>query len=50
MANDLHLAQLKKGVKAWDKWRRRNFMLDPDLSGADLRGIELSGANFAGVN
>ncbi len=48
MANEEHLAILKKGVKAWNEWRERNIELRPDLSGADLsepfsREIELHG-------
>jgi uncharacterized protein YjbI with pentapeptide repeats len=55
MANDEHVAILKKGVAAWNAWRDENPDIRPDLSGAnlneanlneaDLRGADLSGAN-----
>ncbi|MHC4203614.1 MAG: pentapeptide repeat-containing protein [Planctomycetota bacterium] len=41
MANTEHLKILKQGVKAWNKWRRENADIEPDLSGADLRGANL---------
>jgi TIR domain/Pentapeptide repeats (8 copies) len=47
MANDEHVAILKKGVDAWNEWRRReNESLWPDLSGADLTEADLRGANL----
>ena len=45
MANPEHLAQLKKGVAAWNQWRRQNLGVVPDLFEADI-----SGANLVGVN
>jgi uncharacterized protein YjbI with pentapeptide repeats len=60
MANDEHVAMLKKGVGAWNKWRLRKRNLSPDLSGvylthdvlvgANLTGANLSGANLTGAN
>jgi hypothetical protein len=50
MANDEHVALLKKGVKAWNAWRDENPNIRPDLSNADLRGADLSGANLGGAN
>ena len=47
MANDEHVAILKKGVDAWNKWRRENPDIRPDLSGADLSEADLSEADFA---
>jgi hypothetical protein len=41
MANDDHVAQLMKGVVAWNAWRKENHVTHPDLSGADLSGAEL---------
>src|SRR5260221_18839 len=38
MANDRHVAMLKKGVDAWHAWRRANPNICPDLSGANLHG------------
>jgi hypothetical protein len=36
MANDEHVAMLKKGVAAWNEWRDKNPAIRPDLSHADL--------------
>jgi uncharacterized protein YjbI with pentapeptide repeats len=46
MANDEHVAMLKKGVAAWNEWRQRNPDIRPDLSEADLMGADLTGANL----
>jgi hypothetical protein len=37
MANDEHVALLKKGVDAWNEWRKENPEIQPDLSDANLR-------------
>src|SRR5215471_12531858 len=50
MANDEHVAILKKGVTAWNAWRRENPNIRPDLGNADLSGADLSGANLASAN
>jgi uncharacterized protein YjbI with pentapeptide repeats len=50
MANDDHIAQLMKGVAAWNAWRRENPDIRPDLSGADLEGANLSRANLSEAN
>jgi hypothetical protein len=42
MANDEHVALLKKGVDAWNAWREANNHIHPDLSGADFSGAKLS--------
>ena len=36
MANDEHVALLKKDVEAWNEWRDANPDVRPDFSGADL--------------
>src|SRR5215813_10655163 len=36
MANEEHVAILKKGVATWNAWRRKNPAIRPDLSGANL--------------
>jgi hypothetical protein len=36
MANDEHVALLKKGVKAWNAWRYENPNILSDLGGAKL--------------
>jgi hypothetical protein len=40
MANDEHVAMLKKGVDAWNKWRDENPLVHVDLSGANLRAVK----------
>lgn len=37
MANEDHLKQLKKGVKNWNQWRKKNKNVKPDLSDAIIR-------------
>jgi uncharacterized protein YjbI with pentapeptide repeats len=59
MANDDHIAQLTKGVAAWNAWRKEN-PVRPDLNeanlfkanlvGADLSGADLSEANLSEAN
>src|SRR5437773_1083291 len=46
MANDVHVALLKKGVDAWHAWRRANPDIRPDLSRADLREANLWAATL----
>ena len=46
MANDDHIAQLMKGPADWSVWREKNPEIYPDLSGANLRGAKLSGADL----
>jgi uncharacterized protein YjbI with pentapeptide repeats len=60
MANDEHVAILKKGVDAWNAWRDENPDIRPDLSranlrlgvlvGADLCRADLRGADLSGTN
>ena len=40
MANADHLVVLLQGAEVWNKWRELNPEIIPDLSGADLRGME----------
>jgi hypothetical protein len=47
MANDEHVALLKKGAAAWNAWRNENPDICPDLSYADLKGANLVGANHS---
>ena len=42
MANDAHLAVLKRGVAAWNEWRAAQPAMRPDLSSASLRGLDLA--------
>ena len=50
MANEEHLEILKKGVKVWNEWRRKDYKITPDLSGANFIGAELSEADFNHTN
>lgn len=45
MANERHLALLKKGVDEWNSWRIRQAAT-PDLSGVNLEGADLRNANL----
>jgi uncharacterized protein YjbI with pentapeptide repeats len=49
MANDEHVAILKQGVDAWNKWRGENPDIRPDLSKADFSGRDLRNANLSGA-
>ena len=46
MANQQHIAILRKGVKVWNQWRNDHLHLEPDLSGANLVNAELPGADL----
>ena len=48
MANEEHLAILKKGVAAWNEWRKQHPDIRPDLRGANLARGEPREANLAG--
>jgi uncharacterized protein YjbI with pentapeptide repeats len=50
MANDDHIAQLMKGVDAWNAWREENRDIRPGLDAAILGGTSLDGANLSGAN
>lgn len=50
MANKEHLAILKQGVAAWNRWREENPAMKPDLSGADLGWAHLDKANLNKAN
>jgi uncharacterized protein YjbI with pentapeptide repeats len=46
MPNDDHVAVLRRGAAAWNSWRAAQN-ITPDLSGAGLRGLDLSGFNLS---
>jgi hypothetical protein len=46
MANKEVLEILKQGVEVWNKWRRENPDVTPDLTGANLNNSNLAGANL----
>lgn len=49
MANEKHLAILKQGVEAWNRWRAETLE-NPDLSETDLSRANLREANFVRAN
>ncbi len=56
MANPEHLARLRKyeegdeGSIAWDEWREQHKEILPDLSGANLREMDLVSASLEGAD
>jgi uncharacterized protein YjbI with pentapeptide repeats len=50
MANKQHLDRLAQGVKKWNQWREKHPAIKPDLSKADLNGVNLSEANLSGAD
>jgi hypothetical protein len=46
MANEAHLAILKKGVEAWNRWRKENPGIAPDLNEANLSEVALVERTF----
>jgi uncharacterized protein YjbI with pentapeptide repeats len=50
MANEEHLKILKQGVEVWNKWRKDNPQIKPDLGNADLGRVNLSNADHSYAN
>ncbi len=50
MANPEHLKILEQGAKIWNKWRKKNPNIKPDLSAADIFRVNLNKINFSEVN
>lgn len=50
MANKEHLALIKQGVETWNRWRRDNPDIRPDLSQASLVGAHLYEADLSHAN
>jgi hypothetical protein len=50
MANPEHLAKLREGPEAWNRWREEHLEVVPDLRDANLIGANLSGTNLIGAN
>jgi uncharacterized protein YjbI with pentapeptide repeats len=46
MPNDDHVAMLGRGAAVWNEWRAKHDDA-PDLSGAGLRGLNLSGFDLS---
>ncbi len=50
MVNGEHLALLKQGVDAWNKWKKNNPQIRPNLSFATGKGITIKGGKLSGVD
>ena len=50
MADEEHVALLRQGVKAWNKWRRDNPKVIPNLERAYLEAAQLQEANLSRAN
>jgi uncharacterized protein YjbI with pentapeptide repeats len=52
MANDRHVALLRRGGDVWNAWREKNPKTRPDLANADFSGVNLEPAQemMDGVN
>ncbi len=50
MANEEHLAILKRGVEEWNLWRNQHPNIRVDLTGADLSEARLSQADLTEAN
>lgn len=50
MANSEHLEILKQGVEVWNKWRKNNPNIIPDLSGSHLNRTCLIEIDFSEIN
>jgi hypothetical protein len=49
MAVPEHLDVLKLGTAEWNRWRKQNASIVPDLSSAHLQTVRLAGANLSGA-
>ena len=50
MANQEHLDLLKQGVHVWNRWREEYPDIEPDLTEADLNGLNFMMANLSRAN
>ena len=50
MADQTQVDLLKAGVAGWNAWREANPKAKVDLTGADLRKANLTGANLSGAD
>jgi uncharacterized protein YjbI with pentapeptide repeats len=50
MADQEQVKLLKKGTKAWNKWRKKNPDVEIDLSEALFNGVNLNEVNLNGAN
>ncbi|NBD18859.1 MAG: hypothetical protein GVY04_22810 [Cyanobacteria bacterium] len=47
MANPRHLRRLRQGVEEWNRWRKEERNVRPNLRGANFKGKNLSGTDFS---
>lgn len=47
MGDPKHVDVLNQGVPAWNRWRRENPLIIPNLSGAELKNANLRGIDFS---
>jgi hypothetical protein len=47
MSNPEHLAEIRKGVKAWNQWREQHPEIMPDLSRANLKDLRATHLHLA---
>ncbi len=50
MPNEEQLAILRRGVEAWNAWRREHSRIRIDLGRADLGGLDLKWIDFSGAD
>ncbi len=50
MANLNHVKNFRRGVETWNRWRRKNHSVQPDLSHADLRQASFRSGNLNNAN
>lgn len=50
MANEEHAKIITQGVRAWNRWRKENINVKPDLIEIDLRNFDLYGVNLKEVD
>lgn len=50
MATNNHITILKQGTKVWNKWRKGNSRITPNLVGASLKGVDLFEADLRQAN
>jgi hypothetical protein len=50
MANDEHVALLKKGAEVWNEWRSENPDMRPDLREANLSKVDIREADLVAAD
>lgn len=48
MADSDHVSKVREGADAWNRWREEEPDVLPDLGWANINGLDLDGAVFAG--